>query len=336
MDFNIKKGLLSVGLDVSKEKINVCFVWKSEEYYHQIENSQTWLEIFIDQLLKQKVSKKIPFVLESTWDYHVLCAILLRNSKFNVKEINPIITHQYIKHTIRGTKTDKTDSKVLWRIGILEWERLKTFNRSDEEIILKKKISLISSLEKQIQSFKRVLSSHEKQMKVMQVTEIDYLDWLKDSLKKIIKQKELLEKEIEAYEYWNEEANTTVKIIDSITWISPYIAKVCYIIFASNQFYSKKAMLSFIGLDPKLKQSWNKNEAIRLSKRWNSYARLKLYQAAFGAVKHCEYFKNLYQKYKDNWKHYYVALLWIAKKMIYIMRTLIKNRTMFDPNYQSI
>jgi len=336
MNYNVKNEILSVWLDVAKEKIDVCFMYQSKETYQKIENSKDWLEKFIEELQRQNVNSSIPFILESTWDCHVLCALLLKKWGFNVKEINPIITHQYIKHSIRWTKTDKTDSKMLWRIWVLEWERLKTFDRSEEAVILKKKVSLIASLEKQIQSFKRMLSAHEKQMKIMEVIWMDYLEWLKDSLKRITKQKELLQKAIEMYEYWDEEVNTTIKIIDSITWISPYIAKVCYIIFASNQFYSKKAMLSFIGLDPKLKQSWKKNEAIRLSKRWNGYARLKLFQAAFWAVKHCEYFRKLYQKYKDNGKHYYVALLGVARKIVYIMRSLIKNRTLFNPNYQTI
>jgi hypothetical protein len=83
----------------------------------------------------------------------------------NVKEINPIITRQYIRNSIRGTKTDKTDAEILAKIGVIEGEKFKTFGRSEEEILLKKKIALIANLETTLQSMKAGVKAYHEGLK---------------------------------------------------------------------------------------------------------------------------------------------------------------------------
>jgi hypothetical protein len=82
-----------------------------------------------------------------------------------VKEINPIITKQYIRNSIRGTKTDKTDAMILAKIGIIEGGKFQTFNRSEEEILLKKKIALIANLETTLQSMKMAVRTYHEGLK---------------------------------------------------------------------------------------------------------------------------------------------------------------------------
>ncbi len=79
------KEVLSVWLDVSSKKIDVCFWIESWDIYLQVKNNSEDL-----------------IVLTDCW--------------FTVKEINPIITKHYINHNLIGTKTDKTDSKALAKI----------------------------------------------------------------------------------------------------------------------------------------------------------------------------------------------------------------------------
>ncbi|MDR0282702.1 MAG: IS110 family transposase [Candidatus Peribacteria bacterium] len=83
----------------------------------------------------------------------------------DVKEINPIITKQYVRNSIRGTKTDKTDAMILAKIGVIEGRYFRTFNRSEEEILLKKKISLIANLETALQSMKAGVRAYHEGLK---------------------------------------------------------------------------------------------------------------------------------------------------------------------------
>jgi hypothetical protein len=127
----------------------------------------------------------------------------------NVKEINPIITKQYVRNSIRGTKTDKTDAEILSKIGVIEGERFKTFDRSEEEICLKKKIALIANLETTLQSMKMAVRTYHEGLKKLGIQ-----DTLKDlgsgeveQLETLIKQ---LQKEVETYVFQKSEDNENV------------------------------------------------------------------------------------------------------------------------------
>ena len=322
----------SVGLDVSKDKITICLMSKETNSFYEIKNNSQDINEFCKYLSDNKLKKSIPIIIESTWDYHLLCSIKLSKLWYSIKEINPIITKHYVSHNIRWTKTDKTDSETLAKIWVIEWSKLRTFTRPEEYIQLKKKLKLIASLETQIQSINASINWYKKTFKTL---------WFKQDksileLEKIVKKMNLkikeIEKEIEDYKF-NENESKQIESIDSIVWISTYIAKVCFVEFANIKFNSKGSMLAFIWLDPKLKQSWNKNTCIRISKRWSSYIRKKLFQAWFCAIQHSNFFKSIYNKAIQKWKHHFVWVIAVIKKMIYIMRSLLKNGTMFNENF---
>ncbi len=324
------KEVLSVWLDVSSKKIDVCFWIESWDIYLQVKNNSEDLMKFTKQMKKLWIKTSIPMVIESTWDLHILAALILTDCWFTVKEINPIITKHYINHNVRGTKTDKTDSKALAKIWIVEWNQLQTFNRPKKFIELWKKISLISSLEKQIHSIKASINSYKKTSENLSMDVWETVKDLGTLVKKFGEQIDKLKKEIEDYEFDDPKSKEIIERLDSITWITKYTATVCFISFAHKKFVSKEAMFAFIWYDPKLKQSWDKNVWVRISKRWNSYVRKKLFQSAFCSIQHCKLFKKIYTSMIEKWKHHFKAVICIIKKMIHIMRSMIKYKTYFN------
>ncbi len=332
----IWRDILSVGLDVSSEKIDICLWIDNKNVFSQMKNNTTGIGEFVDQLANLKVSKKISFVIESTGDLHVLCALILTESWFTVKEINPILTKQYINHSIRGTKTDKTDAEILAKMWIVEWDNLQTFNRPKEFIELRKKLSLIASLETQLQSIKASVKNHQKSLKKIWIT-VSETFW---DLQKIVENFELqikkMQKEIEDYDFQDPNAKNAILIIDSIPGITKYTATVCFASFAHKNFVSKDAMFAFTWFDPKLKQSGQKNIWIRISKRWNNYTRKKLFQSAFCSLMHCELFASIYDWFKARGKHHFISVLWVVKKMIHLIRSMLKNNQNFDINHNVI
>jgi len=326
--------ITAVGLDVSKEKISLCFMTSSQSVFYEIGNNSQELNEFCVEMKNLWVKRTVPYILESTWDYHLLWAITLKEAWLNTKEINPIITHNYIKHTIRGTKTDKTDSEVLARIWVIEWEKLKSFDRSEEIIKLKKKVKLIASFEKQIQKAKASLSGFKKTFKTLGFEVDPSIIELENTIKALEWSVKNIQNEIEKCELSSSDSKK-FETINTITWISKYMAKVFLIEFWSIDFGSKGAMLAYVGLDPKLKQSWMKNKWVWLSKRGSSYVRKKIYQAAFCSIQHSAYFKWIYTRAMTKWKHHFIAVLAVAKKMIHIMRSLLKYDTVFDENHEN-
>ena len=81
-------------------------------------------------------------------------------------------------------------------------------------------------------------------------------------------------------------------------------------------------MYAFIWYDPKLKDSWNMQWKASISKRWNPYVRKKLFQAAFLSTMHSDFFKKIYDWSKEKWKHHYVCVITVVKKMVHIIFSL--------------
>ncbi len=303
------KDALSIWLDVSMKKIDVCVWGKEEEVFLQVKNEEKDLIRFSEELRKGWLEDSIPIVIESTGDLHLLASLVLSKYGFTVKEINPILTKHYISHTIRWTKTDKTDAKTLAKIWMIEGNQLPTFNRTEEVIGVSKKVSLIASLETQIQWLKASIKGYKKTANNLG---LEIWENIKD-LEKIVKNLESkakdLQEEIENHKFISPEAEEVIERLDSIIWITKYTATVCYISFAHKSFKSKESMFAFIGYDPKLKQSWDKNIGIRISKRWNPYVRKRLFQSAFCSIQHCKLFKNIYQSMIARWKHHFMAVI---------------------------
>ena len=329
------KSILSVGLDVSKSKIDVCILLSNEnekDICLQIANSKKWITDFISLLKENNCSKKVPFIIESTGDYNTLACLLFSETWFNIKEINPIITRNYVKHTIRWTKTDKTDAKALAGIGLQNRDELFTFNKSKKFIEINKKVSLVSNLETQLQSLKRTLHSFDE---IFSELELEVSWSIKDiqlSIQELEEKIKKFQQEIQDTSIW-EDADKKVEIINSITGVSKYMAQVFYASFAHKDFTSKESMYAFVGYDPKLKDSGTFVGKACISKRWNAYVRKKLFQSAFCAVQHSKIFKDIYEKHKQRWKHHFVCVIAVVKKMIYIMFSLLKNNSRFNPNF---
>ena len=120
------KSIISIWLDVSKAKIDICLLNNEKSNYFKIKNSKDWISEFIAYLKDNNISLECPLIVESTWDYNTLACLLFSEAWLNVKEINPIITKNYVKSTIRGTKTDKTDTKALANIWLINKNELFT------------------------------------------------------------------------------------------------------------------------------------------------------------------------------------------------------------------
>ena len=328
------ESILSIGLDVCKSKIDICLLGSDQETTFQITNSKKEILKFIALLEESGCRAEVPLIIESTWDYDTLACILFSQANLNIKEINPIITKNYVKHTIRWTKTDKTDAKALANIGIVNKEWLFTYNKSKRFIEISKKISLISWLEKQIQSLKRALQSFSEVFTNLELVESPSVKTMKFTVSELEKNIKMLQLEIEE-DSLGKEDDQKVECIYSIAGVSRYMAQVFYISFAHKDFDSKKSMYAFVGYDPRLRDSGTFTGKARISKRGNAYVRKKLFQSAFLATKHCKLFKDIYDRMKEKGKHHYVCVISVVKKMIHIIFSLLKKNSVFDPNFTS-
>jgi transposase len=167
--------MISVGIDVSKEKSMVCIlkpygeVIKSPFEIIHTEESVTKLASRILEL-----EGEVRVVLEATGAYHLPLLSVFLDKKIFVSVINPLVMKRYASTSIRKGKTDKIDSIRIANYGIDNWfhlakheaneatyEELKFLGRQYSHYIkikIDSKLALTSILDRTMPGIKKLLS----------------------------------------------------------------------------------------------------------------------------------------------------------------------------------
>lgn len=133
--------MISVGIDVSKEKSMVCIlkpcgkmVRRPFEVAHVEQELKSLDELF------QGLDGEIRIVMEATGIYHLPVLTFFQERGYFIAVVNPYAMKKYAKDNgIRGAKTDKLDSITIANYGIDKWFRLQKYE-GDEKIYAELKL----------------------------------------------------------------------------------------------------------------------------------------------------------------------------------------------------
>lgn len=327
----MKGKLLSAGIDVSKEKLDICLLNNSSEQF-TVKNNTEGVGKLISKLKKQNTSD-FPIVVESTGDYHILACILLNESNYKVKLINPLITKQFARANIRKVKNDKVDAQLLSDIGKRLQDDFPTFQSTRSDVITKKRLSLLNTLSKKNQSLKRALKSFQSVTSSLDQEEGLGIQHLADAISKL----EEAIKEIEKQITKDCSNNSITKKLEKIQGISTKTASKLSAYLNGASFENKKQMVGFAGMDISVRQSGTSIHSNgKLTKRGDPGLRKTLFQAAWGLMMHNDKFKQLYDYHKDSGKHYFTCLTILARKLLHVLFGMIKTNTEFNPTLITI
>ena len=125
--------MISVGIDVSKDKSTVCMLRPYGEVVeapYNIDHTEQALNTLIERI--KSFDEDVKVVLEATGGYHqVVVAKLLTSNIFTVV-VNPYIMKKYCAATLRKAKTDKIDSIRIANYGIDHWFSMAAYCPPDE------------------------------------------------------------------------------------------------------------------------------------------------------------------------------------------------------------
>lgn len=125
--------MISVGIDVSKEKSTVCMLKPyGEVLYTPYEITHTEKDLSALATSCQHLNGEVRIVMEATGNYHLPVLSYLKERRFFVSVVNPYIMKKYATTVIRKGKTDKMDAVKIANYGIDNWFRLKDYEASDE------------------------------------------------------------------------------------------------------------------------------------------------------------------------------------------------------------
>lgn len=319
---------IAVGIDVSKDNLMFCEKYNNgADFVFEITNKRKSIRKIVANLKSRKFTGKV--VLESTGRHHLQTALEMAEKKLDVRVINPLLANKYIRSSIRKVKTDKKDAQVLAEIAIKEERLPNTFNQDQSTLKIKKKVSLIQNLDKQLQKMTAAMNEFKKTSEELSLKISTTEKQIFKTIGILKEQKKKLEKEVElmATEYKKELANK----YQSIPGVSPYLASLATLFFKEEEHSENaKQWIAFTGLDISVRESGNWRGKGKMTKRGNGYLRKRLFQGAWGAIMHNAKFKKYYEHLREKGKSYIESLIIITRKIVTIMFTLSKKNCFYD------
>ena len=125
--------MLSVGIDVSKEKSTVCAMRPlGEILVMPFEISHTDSDLSEVVRMITRLDSDVKIVMEATGIYHLPVATFLRENGLFISVINPYEMKLYRAQDLRKVKTDKRDSMTIANYGIDKWFNLRPFTPQED------------------------------------------------------------------------------------------------------------------------------------------------------------------------------------------------------------
>lgn len=324
-----------VGIDVSKDSLECSYgsySMTNERVFSKVKKFNNDLQGFkklLEWAKKRNNPKDILFVMEATGVYYENLAYWLHENGLDLSVILPNKVNYFAKsHNIK-TKTDSVDAKLLSRMGLerkldgwgVPTDRMREIKILTREYCdLKSKLTTVrNQLHAKCSAYKCPISvrkrlGYQKRMLEKQVSQVEV------ELRIIVKGDDILSKRVER--------------LESIPGIG-FMTIVC-VLGETNAFalmHNSKQLVSYCGLDVQHRQSGLKAGKTTISKKGNSFVRSALYMPALSAFQHNPILKVFYERLAESKSVKKIAVTAVARKLLVLIYTLWKNKSVFDPKY---
>lgn len=317
---------LCCGIDVSQSSLDVAYQNNLGEIFHiKVANNNKGF-----QTIMEHTGNHYHFVMEATGVYYMRLAFFLHAHDCAISVVNALSVKRYIQMHLERNKTDKKDAQWICRYAIEQQPAL--WEMPDSAYFESKQLyNTIREYSEQIKRFNNQLHS----LRLLPVQS-------KDAIKSLEKIKGHLEKEIGLLELKLEELlikwqPEQVKSISSIKAIGKR-ATAMLIIFTQGFRYTHnyRQLISFAGLSPREYSSGTSiNARPAICKKGGKPIRDVLYMCAMNAIKTNTACKALFERLKAKGKSGKLALIAVCNKLLKQVFAVVKNNTLYQPNYCS-
>lgn len=315
----MKKGYF-VGIDISKDKIDICFLSDNSNLKPKFETIPNKSEV-IKAYFKSFVKDNLTVVFEYTNNYHVSLQQVLSELKFKYSVIDPY----KVSHFLKFLSFDKSDLKDSFGLATYA----KTFCRELNPATYNKEYNLVKSYN----AATLLLSKIQTQIKNFKKSQELVSDLnLDDALKTLLAEVQKLQAKIKllAYELLKSFIPNADEIIKNNKGFGVDLALNLFPILHFNRDKSAKEFISFLGLSPRIYESGSSvKKRGCINKKGSSALRRSLFLTALSSVRFNEVFKQRYERLINQGKKAKVALVAV---MCAIVRYL-KTKFAFDDGY---
>ena len=298
--------MVVVGFDVGKDSVFGARIDRSGSVKQHFELANTKAAL-LPVLRRLKSSYKHLLVSsEATAEYHRPLAELCLDLNIPFHLLNPITTKQFTRATVRKRKTDKTDAEVVARVAMQGQGTLitaDTFN--DIKPMLRTSVKLV-----QISRMLTLMQYHL-------VTVLPKEDVLLQQLATCQEQLNVAAATFRSTARQQVNPNLS-RLLQSIPGIGPQTAALLIAELGDiTRFRDAKAVVAYMGLDPRVKQSGTSlKRNTHLTKRGSPYLRRAMYLAAQAAERCDPEMKVTYDKKRAEGKRYREATIVVARRLI--------------------
>jgi transposase len=293
-----------LGFDVAKDKLDVALINRSGQLKDRYLVSNTSKDL--TKLIKTVQTKhpKLVAGCEATGSYHFALIKVCLDLNIELRILNPLMTKQYTRATIRGRKTDLDDALSIARLILRGEGRLA--NTADLSLP-KVYVRLATKITQQKQAL-----DLQKQFLIRLGSNSDVSDLFKSvitSLEQLsMNLRDKAFKEVNARDY---------ELVQSIIGVGPLTAtSILAEIGDITRFPSSKQLIAYAGLDPRVKQSGaTLNRNTKLTKRGSPELRRCLFICANTARRYDPELKDYYERKREQGKAYTPSVVAVAQKL---------------------
>jgi transposase len=299
-----------VGIDVSKERLDVCLMPEGEAF--AIANNQEGIDSLIERLEEARPDL---VVLEASGRYERPAAAAIAAVGISVAVINPRQARDYAKATGRLAKTDRIDAEILARFAgavgpspsILPDEEAQTL-----QAILARRRQLSAMLVAETNRAQMAPEALAKRIRA-------HVRWLEKELSRTDRD---LDEAIEASATFKENE----ALLRSVPGVGAVLARTLLAELPELGTITHKRLCALVGVAP-----FNNDSGKRKGKRevWGGRApvRAALYMGALVATRHNPLIARFYERLLAAGKPKKVALVACMRKLLSILNAMIRDGT---------
>ena len=308
-----------VGVDVSKDKLDLHLMPAGENL--QFENSPAGIRKFIKKLPSVG---EVFIVLEATGGYEDRLVEELLLVEHITARVNPRQMRDFAKATGRLAKTDKIDARLIAEFGkMLKPRTLEPV--TDEELQLqelvtrRKQLSNLRTAEKNRLKMARTKISRVSIEKVVEV--------LEEQIKEINAE---ISKRIKDNDEWNDK----VTILSSTPGVGEITVATLIAELPELGKLNRAEIASLAGLAP-FNHDSGKKKGKRAIFGGRSSVRAVLYMAAVTAVRFNPVIREYSERLEAAGKPYKVRITACMRKLLVILNTMMKEKTLWQPDLKT-
>jgi transposase len=308
---NNKKSTIYLGLDVSKEKLDLSGTETNKIEYQVFKNTSKGIKSLMCFL--KPLTSTAQIILEPTGNYERNVVEALGKAQIAFSKINPYQVRSFATGIGKLAKTDKIDAMVLAKFGEhCQPKPTQPLDKDQEQLraLYDRREQLINARTRESNRLETVLPTMKTH--------------LKKSLCFINKQLQEVDEMLEQYFSTHPQTQEKINRLQSVKGVGKQTATAFAVYMPELGQVSGKVAAALVGVAPFNRDS-GKTRGYRSIQRGRPQIRHVLYMAAVSASRSNRFLKEFYLRLRAQGKPTKVALVAVMRKLVMLLNHMIKN-----------